>query len=890
MNYKFSVVMAVYNVEQFVEASIQSLISQDIGFENIQLILVDDGSKDSSGQICDRYAEKYPDNIVVIHQENAGVARARNAGLECVQGRYVNFLDSDDLLSSNTLSEVYSFFEEHREETDIVSIPLNFFDAQTGAHMLNYKFDHGTRVIDLDVEWANPQLSLSSAFVKKELFDSLRFDPRLSYGEDAQLAQQILAGKCKLGVVATGNYLYRKRSSGEGSAIQTSVQKPNWYIPSMEYFHWKTIRFYLEKYHYLPFFVQYALMYDLQWRFQQASFPQNVLSQEEQDEYKKLLFDELQYIDDAVILAQKNIWQEQKLFILSKKYKQKPAHMIRDNDIVFCFSNEVSAKLSSVTCMLEFLKFHGDTCELEGYAPIFPVGYETVEFVLSVNGNLKTYPAVECRNPKFSLGEPILHYYNFRFDIPLKAEGNNVSIFLKVDGIEIPLYRFKYGGFFPLSGTYTSSYYCKNDWLVQASEGILSIRKIRKREQQRLERVFLKEVWAANYQGGRKAVLARCVLRALRRLKHRPLWLISDRVTKAGDNGEAFFRYMRAQHPEIDARFVLSKSSPDYAQMEKVGPVLDRDSFKHKLLSLMSDYIISSQAEIEVYNPFHGHSAAYQDILADTKFIFLQHGITKDDISGWLNRFNKNLYGFVTAAGPEYQSILNGKYFYSDKQAWLTGFPRFDRLYSNEQKQITIMPTWRKYLMGSWNRETDVWSLAPGVAHSEYLEFYNALLNNERLLQAAEKYGYHICFLPHPNFQAHLDLFKQNDAVRFLGNEVSYRDIYAVSELVITDYSSAVFDFAYLRKPVIYTHFDAETFFAGKHVYSKGYFDYERDGFGEVEYDLEGTVDRIIEYMSSGCKLKDKYRERIDNFFAFNDKNNCQRVYERILELEKETR
>lgn len=64
-----------------------------------------------------------------------------------------------------------------------------------------------------------------------------------------------------------------------------------------------------------------------------------------------------------------------------------------------------------------------------------------------------------------------------------------------------------------------------------------------------------------------------------------------------------------------------------------------------------------------------------------------------------------------------------------------------------------------------------------------------------------------------------------------------------------------------------------------------GYFDYERDGFGEVEYDLDGTIDRIIEYMQNGCRLKEKYRQRIDHFFAFQDKNNCRRVYEKILEL-----
>ena len=76
--YKFSIVTAVYNVEDYVAETIESIIKQDIGFENIQLILVDDGSPDGSGAICDEYAKKYPDNITVVHKENGGVSSARN--------------------------------------------------------------------------------------------------------------------------------------------------------------------------------------------------------------------------------------------------------------------------------------------------------------------------------------------------------------------------------------------------------------------------------------------------------------------------------------------------------------------------------------------------------------------------------------------------------------------------------------------------------------------------------------------------------------------------------------------------------------------------------------------------------------------------------------------
>ena len=93
-------------------------------------------------------------------------------------------------------------------------------------------------------------------------------------------------------------------------------------------------------------------------------------------------------------------------------------------------------------------------------------------------------------------------------------------------------------------------------------------------------------------------------------------------------------------------------------------------------------------------------------------------------------------------------------------------------------------------------------------------------------------------------------------------------------------------DFAYLEKPIIYCQFDADRFFAGEHTRQKGYYDYERDGFGEVERTVDGTVDRIIEYLSRDCRIKDVYRERIEAFFAFRDADHSKRVVEYMLKME----
>lgn len=891
--FQVTVITAVYKVEPFLREAIDSVIAQNIGFaEHVQFILVDDGSPDGCGAICDEYAARYPHNIEVIHKENGGVSSARNAALPRAKGRFINFMDADDKLSPETLREVCAFFDRHLAETDIVSIPMVFFDGKQGSHLLNYKYNRGSRVVDLDREWTCAQLSLSSAFVKRECFAELQFDTRLRYAEDAKLVQRILSHKCTLGLVATGTYLYRRRSEGEQSAIQMTGQRPDWYLPYMRYFCLDTLQFYKDKYGYVPRFIQYTLMYDLQWRIRQEKIPAGVIGEEEKAQYLALIHEALSQIDDGVIAVQRHLSIEYRLFAMKLKYGCLPERIVRENDLVLRFGADTVFKQMDCNCYIEMAQLHKDAIMLDGRIALFPLNGKREHRIEAVLDG-KAYPceAIDDRRPLKALGETVLTYAGFRVTLPLEPKSGRHTLWfvMHTDGVTVRPRAFSFGSFAPIGREYTSAYYLKNGWRLTLDNERLLIDAQTPGMRRRSERAFLRELWTKNRNGARKAVLARRILPILRFFRRRPLWLISDRAAKAGDNGEAFFRYMRANHREIDARFVINADCADYAAMKAVGPVLKRGTLKQKLYLLLSDYILSSQGEVDIYNPFAGRSVAFRDILADVRFVFLQHGVIMHDLSNWLDHYNKNIYGFVTSARPEYLSIINGNYHYGEREVWLTGLPRFDRLYHAEEKIITIMPTWRRYLMGQLNTATGDWTALPAFAESEYLRFYNGLLSDERLFAAVKRYGYRIDFLPHPNLQTHLDFFVKNDSVTYLGREVSYRDIYAKSKLVITDYSSAVFDFAYLRKPVLYTQFDAEEFFSGKHTSSRGYFDYARDGFGEVTYDLDSTVDRIIEYMENDCRLKDVYRERIDNFFAFDDQNNCARVYDRIREREGET-
>lgn len=878
--YKVSVVMAVYNVERYLREAVDSVIQQDIGFENIQLILVDDGSKDKSGTICEEYANNFPQNILAIHKENGGVSSARNEGLKYVQGEFVNFLDSDDKLSPNTAREVCDFFAQHYDEMDVVAFPVVLFDGGRGEHILNYKFKNGSRVIDLTTEWDNPQLSISSTFVKSTALKSRQFDTQLKYAEDAQILQSILIDKCRLGVVCSATYWYRRHSSGEKSAIQSSITQRSWYLPYMLHFHLETIRLCEEKMHKVPLFVQYTLMYDMQWRFRLAKIPDAVLSQEELEAYFTAIFRMLQSIGDDVIFAQRNISVEYKLLALRLKYPEGAYQLAKGEDLCLSCNGQIRYKTSDAVVALEFATIEKDYCILEGYWHDV-LSIDGTVFFAKVGNAVYEVEHLGDRKPLVALGHTIRNNRAFRVRIPLdKGSVHSISFGVRTDGISSTLRTFAFEKFFPVSD-YLNGYYVKNGWILTISDGQLRFSPYSRWLHLRLEAA----IWKALGPDDRNIILFRIAVSLLKRCKRKPIWVIADRSMSADDNGEAMFRYVRSEHPEIKAFFVISESSMRYADLKQLGPVLKNGSYMHKLFVLLSDCVLTSSASLEIVNPFYEHFELYRDLMAGVKYVFLQHGITKDDISAWAGKTNQNFAGFVTAAKPEWDSIVNGTYGYTREQVWLTGLPRFDRLYHDEQKWLTIMPTWRRYLFTRRDLSTDAWTLEPGVENSEYVRFVNALLNDPRLHRAAEKYGYQIAFFPHTNFQPHLWLFSGNQNVHLLGRETHYRDVFAKSNLIVTDYSSVVFDFVYLRKPIVYAQIDAEEFFSGKHMYSTGYFDYERDGFGEVEYTLENTVDRIIEYMENGCVLKDKYRQRIDSFFAFDDHNNRERVCQKIIGL-----
>ncbi|EAK4926146.1 capsular biosynthesis protein, partial [Campylobacter jejuni] len=220
-----------------------------------------------------------------------------------------------------------------------------------------------------------------------------------------------------------------------------------------------------------------------------------------------------------------------------------------------------------------------------------------------------------------------------------------------------------------------------------------------------------------------------------------------------------------------------------------------------------------------------------ENTLKTKDFVFLQHGITQNDLSSWLNQRKIDL--FITGMQDEYDSIAGdfNRYKFTPKEVKLTGFPRWDALLKNNKiktKQILIMPTWREYIVGSYSKKLMKRRFNPKFYESEYFYRWDSFLHSKKLQELHEKYNYKIVFSPHPQIRPYLEGFNLPNYIIIPSVEMSMQKLFCESSLMITDYSSVAFEMAVLKKPVIYYQFDKDEFFA-KHTVQKKYFDYKKD-------------------------------------------------------------
>ena len=184
------------------------------------------------------------------------------------------------------------------------------------------------------------------------------------------------------------------------------------------------------------------------------------------------------------------------------------------------------------------------------------------------------------------------------------------------------------------------------------------------------------------------------------------------------------------------------------------------------------------------------------------------------------------------------------------------------------------MPTWRKDL-GLQDNHFD----KERFLRSDYYNAWNGLLNDDLFIEFVEKNNILVYFYPHQRMQSALGLFNtKSKNIKIVSLDEDIQEFFSKCSIMITDYSSAVFDFAYLKKPIIYYQFDKEYFHEKQ--YKSGTFSYERDGFGKIVITRGELIDEIKRIYKNG--IDNLYLKRIENTFVFYDGRNSERIYNAI--------
>ena len=219
MNDLISVIMPVYKVEQYLSESIESVLNQD--YTNLELILIDDGSPDRCGAICDAYAGK-DSRVRVIHQKNGGAAAAKNAGLRIASGTWLSFVDSDDYLEPGAYSHMLKLLKAHQAD----AVQCSFRDVYRNGEEPHIQqpcvLNEHQYLVRFPKDWSCPLLW--NKLFRRSLFDGIFFEEGHKI-DDEYFTYQGFLEPCKVVLDDKIIYNYRKRASSVMGSPETAEQR-----------------------------------------------------------------------------------------------------------------------------------------------------------------------------------------------------------------------------------------------------------------------------------------------------------------------------------------------------------------------------------------------------------------------------------------------------------------------------------------------------------------------------------------------------------------------------------------------------------------------------------------------------------------------------------------
>ncbi|MBN9192805.1 CDP-glycerol glycerophosphotransferase family protein [Microbacterium sp.] len=875
-----SLVVPMFGVGAYLPSFLRSLDDQGDAIERVEIIFVNDGSPDDSRDLAAAWVARSGARARVVSQPNAGLSAARNTGMSIARGEWVSFPDPDDMLATGYLTAVLDAVDSAGAQ-DIPVVATNivyFYEASSrfeDSHPLRGAFADGRRIVDLEREPQSIKLQAATTFFRLAEIrrHDLRFDPRVRPNfEDGAFHIGYLSRfeRPMMAVVPDAVYHYRRRAD-ESSLVATSWLKPEKYIEIPRFGWLEALRGVRERTGRVPAWAQFIVFYDMQWYFQYDSrihTPTKGQDAAVKGEFMRIVREVLELIDAETVVGYRitGLSRLIRLALVCLKGEDPPLSPVA----VWRLDRSRNA------VQLRYV-FRGDP---------------PVEEFRADGGTLEPI-AAKTRDVQY-FGETIAHerIVWLSADRPLAVWLNGTRSEISYGVPATPNWLVSD------SGAWTNI--ARRDAPRTAATDLGDERGApaeplvaRARRQLDAQTSLRREQWGRIVHG-RSVKALRPIDRVTarvsrsRRISDRfgDAWVFIDRDVQAQDNAEHLYRWVRTHRPDVNAWFVLNRDSVDWDRLAVEGfRLVAHGSTAHTLLMLNARHLISSHIDHYIVSPYDRRRFP----AGGWQFTFLQHGVTINDISRWIN--SKPIALMITATADEQRWLAGdgSPFALTERETVLTGFPRHDalldkaaRLADAERDAIVIMPTWREYLMGPPSGTGNRRELVDGFFDSDYVRSWFSLVGDPRLAAAAAAAERRIVFVPHPNLEGHIRATDVPSGVELRGYaDGDIQDVIARACVLVTDYSSLAFEAGILETPVVYYQFDEDDFFAS-HPHRPGYFDARRDGFGPVVVDHDGAVGAIETMLDRDAYRASDAALRARDTFAFRDGLSSLRVFEAI--------
>lgn len=871
--------------------------------------------EDADGAWTEALQKEHPrSRIEYLSVSGMEMAQAYNEGLLRAEGELISFMLASSWFSDNALGRAVSHFEENG--SDLISLRPEYHgtERQESNYMIAPASGGARNACD---DPKNLQLQLHAYLIRRRLLEGLHFREELHEEAQNEMVLQLL-------MKSQGRFYYEDQAVynysvvlEDGAELTELAEQKWWYEASVRYFLLDFMKKARKKYEgAVPLYLQSAIYYLLCAKYNSNLSGRNkfMLNREEVQSFYDLCCDVLVMIDDDIIY-QNDKFPGVKLpralcvLFLEGKARKLGYQFVRTEeknvikgrciagDSGAVISETVLGNLKDEILNIQVINYREGRLEIDGFfqgaAFMEPESFELYgetegkepQRILAekseVYGLLKCFGVTYARKYGVHICVPVKDMVGKKFAVYVESGNSKNRLKLKFTSMGSRLLTNSQRAYW----RFDHDQYILSRWdkylLVTKSTPLTVLKK-----ELMLDLVLLKQ---KERREAFTCVAVRLLYWLLRPyFRKKRIWITFDKLFKAGDNGEYFFQYCQKQDDGIDCYYVINRDAGDCGRLVKQHGkrILYANTWKCRFLALQAEAILATHAGTAVYLGFPVPYHKYFKNLYNADNICIQHGLSIQKIANFQNRLYANTKLYCCASPFERENISRPIYGYEPEMLKMTGLARYDGLKNKEQKQILITPTWRKGLVhtkgvGMKNDHSGHFK------ETAYYRIYNSLINDGRLIACAKEQGYRIIFLLHPAMSAQLEDYDQNgfvELVQAAGN-MNYEKILTESSLMVTDYSGVQFDFAYQRKPLVYYHPEE----LPPH-YDEGGLIYDTMGFGPICTNHEQIIETLCDYMRNGCRMTEEYIARADQFFAFDDFNNAQRIYEEVIKFERESR